>query len=131
MDINVISGEIIDSAYKVHSVPGPGLLESAYSACLTHELRKRGLRVRTEVPLPIIYDGVTLEVGSRIDQIFEECVVTELKAVSAVLPVHDAQLLSHLKLSGYKLGLRINFHVVRLRDGIRRMVNELNEEPDR
>ena len=127
MDIQSVSREIVDAAIKVHTVLGPALLESAYKVCLAHELRKRGLRVRTEVPLPIVYDGVTLEAGYRIDMIVEESVVVELKAVSVVLPVHDAQLLSHLKLSGHKLGLRINFHVVHLKDGIRRMVNDLED----
>ena len=125
MDINSVTGEIIDSAMKVHSVLGPGLLESAYQACLTYELRKRGLKVRTEVPLPIVYDGLRLSAGYRVDQLVEDAVVVELKAVSKVTDLHDAQLLSHLKLGGYKVGLRINFHEVHLKKGLRRMVNEL------
>ena len=104
---------------------GPGLLESAYKPCLAYELRKRGLKVQTEVELPIVYDSVRVAVGYRIDQLVEDSVIVELKAVTRVLKVHDAQLLSHLKLSGMKLGFRINFHVVRLKDGIRRMVNNL------
>ena len=125
MSINAISGEIVDAAVKVHSALGPGLLESAYKKCLEHELRKRGLRVASEVPLPIFYDGVQLDVGYRIDHLVEDCVVVEVKAVSKIVEVHDAQLLSHLVLSNHKVGLRINFHVVRLKDGIRRMVNGL------
>ena len=125
MDIEAVAHEVVDSAFKVHTILGPGLLESAYKACLTYELRKRGLTVRTEVTLPIEYDAVKIDPGYRVDQIVEECVITELKAVSRVLEVHDAQLLSHLKLSGMKLGFRINFHVVRLKHGIRRMVNRL------
>ncbi len=125
MDIQAVSREIVDSAIKVHSTLGPGLLESAYKACLAYELRKRGLRVRTEVDLPVRYDGVVIDVAYRIDLLVEECVVVELKAVTRVHEVHDAQLLSHLKLSGHKLGLRINFHTVHLKNGIRRMVNDL------
>ena len=125
MDIEAVAHEVIDSSIKVHSILGPGLLESAYKACLAYELRKRGLTVQTEVELPIIYDSVKVSAGYRVDQIVEDCVIVELKAVTRVLDVHDAQLLSHLKLSGMKLGFRINFHVVRLKHGIRRMVNGL------
>jgi len=125
MDIELVAHKVVDSAMKVHSILGPGLLESAYKACLTYELQKRGLRVRTEVELPVIYDGVKVGVGYRVDQVVEECVITELKAVARLPDVHDAQLLSHLKLSQLKLGFRINFHVVHLKDGIRRMVNGL------
>jgi len=125
MDIEVVAHEVVDSAMKVHTVLGPGLLESAYKACLIYELQKRRLRVRSEVELPIIYDSVKVSAGYRIDLIADECVIVELKSVTRVLDVHDAQLLSHLKLSGLKLGFRINFHVVHLKDGIRRMVNGL------
>jgi len=125
MDIEVVAHEVVDSAMKVHTVLGPGLLESAYKACLIYELQKRRLRVRSEVELPIIYDSVKVSAGYRIDLIADECVIVELKSVTRVLDVHDAQLLSHLKLSGFKLGFRINFHVVHLKDGIRRMVNGL------
>jgi GxxExxY protein len=125
MHIEQVTTEIVDSAIKVHTALGPGLLESAYKACLTYELRKRGLTVRTEVPLPVEYDGLRLDLGYRMDQVVEECIVVELKAVSKVTDVHDAQLLSHLVLGRYKLGFRINFHVVHLKDGIRRMVNGL------
>jgi len=90
MDIEQVATAIVDSAIKVHMVLGPGLLESAYKACLAHELRKRGLTVRTEVPLPVTYDGLKLDLGYRIDQVVEECVVVELKAVSKVADVHDA-----------------------------------------
>ena len=125
MDIELVGREVVDSAMTVHSALGPGLLESAYKACLAHELRKRGLRVQTEVPLPVVYDGVKVDAGYRIDQVVEECVVVELKSVARVLEVHHAQLLSHLKLSGYRLGFLINFNVARLKDGIKRMVNGL------
>ena len=123
MNTNKISGMIVDSAIKVHSALGPGLLESAYQACLAHELRKRGLKVITEVSLPVVYDGTKIDVGYRIDMLVEDSVVVELKTVSKVLRVHEAQLLSYLKLGGYSVGLLINFHVDRLRDGIKRMIN--------
>lgn len=121
--INDISGEVVDAAMKVHSALGPGLLESAYHACLAYELRKRGLKVLTEVDLPVMYDGIRIDVGYRIDMLVEDSVAVEIKAVSKVLPVHEAQLLSYLKLGGYHVGLLLNFHVVRLKDGIKRMVN--------
>jgi GxxExxY protein len=123
MDIQSVSGEVVDSAIKVHSVLGPGLMENVYKTCLAFELRKRGLEVQTEVPCPVIYEGLKIDGGYRIDLIVERCVVVELKAVDRILEVHDAQLLSYLRLSGHKLGLRINFNVVHLKDGIKRMVN--------
>jgi GxxExxY protein len=123
MDVNEISGEIVDAAMKVHSTLGPGLLESAYEACLAYELRKRGLRVRTQVPVPIVYDGLVIEQAYRMDMLVEEAVVVELKAVTKVTPVDEAQILSHLILSRHRLGLLINFHVLRLKHGIRRFVN--------
>ena len=125
MDINEVSGEVVDAAIRVHSVLGPGLLESAYEACLAHELRKRGLKVLAQVDLPVVYDGAIIDVGYRIDLLVEDCVIVELKAVEKVLPIHEAQLLSYLKLSGHKLGLLINFHVLHLKDGVKRMVNRL------
>ena len=123
MDINEITGTIIDGAMKVHSALGPGLLESAYEACLVHELSKRGLKVQSQVGLPVSYDGVEIDVGYRIDVLVEDTVIVELKAVSAVAPIHEAQLLSYLRLSGKCVGLLINFNVLRLKDGIKRMVN--------
>ena len=123
MTLNYVTGQIVDAAMKVHSALGPGLLESAYQACLAYELRKRGLRVRTEVPMPLIYDGLELDLGYRIDMLVEESVVVENKALSRVVPVHVAQLLSHLKLSDCRVGLIINFHVARLKDGITRVAN--------
>ena len=114
----------MDAAMKVHSKLGPGMLESAYGACLAHELRIRGLSVRAQVPLPIVYEGVRIEIGYRIDLLVEEEVVVELKTVAKLLPIHEAQLLSYLRLSGLRTGLLINFHVPRLKDGIRRMLND-------
>jgi GxxExxY protein len=122
MKINDITGSIITAAMKVHSALGPGLLESAYEACLVHELRKGGLKVDEQVPLPVIYDGLRLEVGYRIDVLVEDSVIVELKACESIAPVHEAQLLSYLKLSDKHVGLMINFHVVRLKDGIKRYV---------
>lgn len=123
MQINEISGQIVDAAIKVHSALGPGLLESAYEACLAYELRKRGLSARTQVEQPVYYDGVRIDVGYRLDLLVEESVIVELKSVERVTPLHQAQLLSYLKLSGLKVGLLINFNVVLLKDGIQRMVN--------
>jgi GxxExxY protein len=120
--VNDITGAVIDAAMKVHSLLGPGLLESAYQACLAHELRKRGLEAAIQVPLPVIYDGVKLEVGYRIDLVIENRVVVEVKSVEAIHPIHEAQLLSYMRLSGIGVGLLMNFNVVHLRDGIKRMV---------
>lgn len=125
MNINEVSGSVVDAAMKVHTALGPGLLESAYEACLLHELRKRGRRVSAQMILPIVYDGVKIDVGYRIDLLVEDVVVVELKAVEKLLPIHEAQLLSYLKLGSYKLGLLINFHVLHLKDGVKRMVNNL------
>ena len=125
MRINDVSGQVVDAAIKVHSVLGPGLLERAYHVCLAHELRKRSLRIRTEVQMPVHYDGVELDLVYRIDLLVECCVVVEVKAVEKLLPVHRAQLLSQLKLSDHRVGLLINFNVTRLKDGIIRMVNHL------
>jgi GxxExxY protein len=123
MSENEISRHIVDAALKVHKALGPGLLESSYRACLAHGLRRRGLRVQEEVPLPIEYEGIRIEVGYRLDLLVEGLVVTELKTVRRIVPIHEAQLLSHLKLGRYRLGLLINFHVKLLRDGIRRFAN--------
>ena len=125
MQHNEISGQIVDAAIKVHSTLGPGLLESAYHACLVHELHKRGLHVESQVSLPVNYDGVKLDVGYRIDLLVENCVIVEIKAVEKILPIHEAQLLCYLRLSGCRLGLLINFNVIQLKDGIKRMANNL------
>jgi len=108
---------------KVHSSLGPGLLESAYQACLAHELRSRGIEVAAQVAVPVVYQGQKLEVGYRIDLLVENRVVVEVKSVEAVHPIHEAQLLSYMRLSGLNVGLLINFNVLHLRDGIRRMVD--------
>ena len=124
-DINVISGEVVDAAIKVHTALGPGLLESAYEACLKHELSKRGLEVKAQVVLPVEYDGVRIELGYRLDLLVEGVVIAELKAVENVTDVHKAQILSYLKLMDARLGLLLNFNVTRMKDGIYRFANNL------
>jgi GxxExxY protein len=121
--INQVFGIVVDAAMRVHSLLGPGLLESAYQACLAQELRKRNLTVETQVGLPVVYEGEKLDLGYRIDLLVENLVIVEIKCVDAIHPVHEAQLLSYLRLSGRNVGLLINFHVARLKDGIRRMVD--------
>lgn len=123
MQLNEITGQIVDAAIKVHNALGPGLLESAYEACLVYELGKRGLVVRNQVPLPVQYEEIMIEVGYRIDLLVAETVIVELKSVDKVAPIHKAQLLSYLKLSGKKVGLLINFNVELLKHGITRMAN--------
>jgi GxxExxY protein len=123
MELNEITGQIVDASMKIHSALGPGLLESAYEACLTYELKKRGLIASSQVPLPVRYEDVIIEVGYRIDLLVAESVIVELKSVEQIAPIHKAQLLSYLKLSGKKVGLLINFNVEHLKNGITRMVN--------
>jgi GxxExxY protein len=122
-----ITRAIIGSAIQVHATLGPGLLESAYRVCLHEELVLKGLSVEVETPIPLTYRGRRIDVGYRIDLLVEERVLVELKALTTVLPVHEAQLLSYLRLGGYPVGLLINFHVLLLRDGIRRMVNQMTD----
>ncbi|HWY70796.1 MAG TPA: GxxExxY protein [Terriglobales bacterium] len=118
-----LSHEIIKAALKVHSVLGPGLLESAYEACLLYELQRAGFRVASQVPLPLIYESVKLDLGYRIDLLVEDTVLVELKAIEEIAPVHKAQLLSYLRLSKKSLRLLINFNVTHLKDGIHRILN--------
>jgi GxxExxY protein len=122
-ELNSITRDVIGAAIEVHRTLGPGLLESAYQACLVHELRERGMRVAEHVPLPVRYKGVQLECGYRLDLLVKDCVVVEVKSVETVLPVHRAQWLSYLKLSGHKIGLLFNFNVRVLKEGVVRMVN--------
>jgi GxxExxY protein len=124
-DLNNLSGTTVDAAIQVHSALGPGLLESAYETCLAHELQERGLRVRTQVALPVVYKTIQMDLAYRIDLLVEESIVVELKTVSKLLPIHEAQLLTYLKLSGHRIGLLLNFHVPLMREGIKRMVNHL------
>lgn len=124
---NAITSDIIASAIKIHRKLGPGLLESAYKACLSHELVKLGRRVEREKPVPLVYEGIKLDCGFRADLVVDDTVVVELKCKEALHPVDEAQLLSHIRLLKLPLGLLINFHVVLLKDGIRRMVNNYDE----
>nr|VFJ55211.1 MAG: GxxExxY protein [Candidatus Kentron sp. FM]VFJ55799.1 MAG: GxxExxY protein [Candidatus Kentron sp. FM]VFK10976.1 MAG: GxxExxY protein [Candidatus Kentron sp. FM] len=112
----------MDAAYRVHSALGPGLLESVYEVCLCHELEKRAIPFQSQLVLPIVYDNVTLDAGLRLDLLVDDCLVVELKAVERMLPIHEAQLLTYLKLTDKRLGLLINFNVPLIKDGIRRMV---------
>ena len=123
-NLNRITESIIGAAIEVHRALGPGLLESAYEACLTFELAQRGLKVEQQKPLPVVYREVKLDCGYRLDLLVEEVVIVEVKAVDRLMPIHQAQLLSYLKLSGCKVGLVINFNVKVLKDGIRRLVND-------
>ena len=123
MDSHRITENIIGAAMKVHSELGPGLLEKTYEVCLAYEIGKRGLQAKTQVELPVIYDNLKMEAGYRIDILVEEIVIVEVKAIEVLAPIHRAQLLTYLKLSGKRLGLLINFNVLHLRDGIKRLVN--------
>ena len=120
-----LTGEIIGCAMRVHTVLGPGLLESAYEACLYYELNKTGLKVTKQVPLPLVYEDVKLECGYRIDLLVENKVIVEIKSVESLNPIHSVQLLTYLKLSNCKLGLLLNFNVLQLKNGIKRVVNNL------
>ena len=121
--INQITGLTITAAMKIHSALGPGLLENVYEACLQYELTKQGLLVERQVPWPVTYDGVSIDLGYRVDLFVEKQVIVELKCVDKIHPVHQAQILSYLRLSGKSVDLLINFHEAHLRDGIRRFVN--------
>ena len=131
MTADDVAKDIVDAAIKVHRALGPGLLESAYQACLVHELRRRQRRVECEVALPRQFEGVMTEVGYRIDMRVDQSVLVENKTVEKILPIHLAQLLTYLKLSGLSLGLISNWNVILLRDGIQRVVKNHPEEPTR
>jgi len=117
-----VAALVVDAAIKVHRLLGPGLLESVYEACLTYELRQRGLRVETQVPVAINYEGLTLDGGLRLDLLVEGIAIIELKALERILPVHDAQVLTYLKLSTRRLGFLLNFNVPLMKNGISRFV---------
>jgi len=117
-----IAKQVVDAAYTVHKELGPGLLEKIYEVCLCHELSKRGLRCERQVAIPIAYDGIVFDEGLRLDVLVEDLVVCELKAVDEVNPVWEAQILSHLKLTGKRLGFLINFNVQLIRNGIKRII---------
>jgi GxxExxY protein len=124
---NEMTRAVIGGAIEVHRAMGPGLLESAYEVCLEHELLARGLHCERQKPLPVVYRDVRLDCGYRIDLLVEGMILVELKAVSRILPIHQAQMLTYLKLSGVHVGLLLNFHVLRMKDGVHRYVNELPE----
>jgi GxxExxY protein len=126
-EINQITETVIGAAIEVHKALGPGLLESAYEACLGFEISERGLNVETQVPLPVIYKDITLDCGYRLDFLVEDQVIVELKAVEALNDIHRAQLLSYLKISGFQVGLLINFNVKILKNGLVRLVNNFTE----
>lgn len=120
MDESDLSGRIIGAAIDVHRELGPGLLESAYEECLVHELLQQGMECERQKPVPVVYKGVRVDCGFRVDILVACCVVVEVKAVSSLVSIHEAQLLTYLRLTGCRLGLLINFNVRMLRDGIRR-----------
>ncbi len=122
--LNHFSSKILGAAMEVHSKLGPGLLEKTYEACLLHELINRGLNVSSQIELPVIYDGVHIDLGYRVDLIVEGSILVELKSVEKVKPVHEAQILTYLRVSQFTLGLLINFNVLRLTDGIKRFVSD-------
>lgn len=127
MKVNEITGTVIDKAIKVHKKLGPGLLESVYKECLYYEMIEAGLKVEKEKALPVIYENVKLDCGFRIDLFVENLVVVELKSVDALNDIHMAQILTYLKLTNREVGLLINFNVVRLKEGLKRVVNNYKE----
>jgi GxxExxY protein len=125
VELERLATTLVDSAFRVHSALGPGLLESAYQACLTHELRQRGLSVQCEVALPVHCAGLAIDAGYRVDMILEEQIIIENKSAQSLTPVHVSQILTYLRLSDKRLGFLINWNVPRIRDGIRRIANKL------
>jgi len=127
MDINKLSNRIIGAAIEVHKAIGPGLLESTYEECICHELSLGDLSIERQKPLAVQYKGIILDCGYRLDAVVEKAIILELKSCENIEPIHKAQLLTYLKLSGLKLGLLLNFNVTLMREGIVRIVNELEE----
>jgi GxxExxY protein len=123
MDIEVVAKETVDSAIKVHRTLGLGLFESTYQKCLAYEMSKRGLRVDCEVVLPIVYDGIKIESGYRLDMLIDQVIVVENKTVDQIAPIHTTQLPTYLRLGGYRLGFLLNWKVNLMKDGIRRIIN--------
>ncbi len=121
-EIEELSRNLVDSAFKVHQTLGPGLLESVYEACLCVELKKRGIRYKSQAPIPLVYEGVSIEAGLRLDLLVEGSIVLEIKSVERLLPVHQSQLLTYLKLADLHLGLLINFNVAMFKQGVRRII---------
>lgn len=127
MTENEIATQIVDAAYKIHTMLGPGLLESVYETVLSYELTKRGLQVARQQPIPVVYESVQMEIGFRADLIVQDKVIVEIKSVEALGPVHKKQLLTYLRLADKRLGLLINFDTELIKDGIARVVNRLPE----
>ena len=125
MNENQIAAAVVDAAFKIHTTLGPGLLESVYEATLEYELKKRGVSVHRQIGLPVYYEGLKLELGYRVDLLVGDRVIIEIKSVEALAPVHKSQLLTYLRVANMRLGLLINFKVVRIEDGIHRVVNGL------
>lgn len=125
MDIEEVASKIVAAAMRVHTALGPGLLESAYQRCMEYDLKQEGSQVMCEVVLPIVYRGISIDAGYRIDMIVDDCVIVEHKTVERLLPIHEAQLLTYLKMKNCKLGFILNWNVPRMKDGIKRMVNNL------
>lgn len=121
-ELGLVSGAVVDAAFQVHKTLGPGLLESVYEQCICYELQRRGIPFQSQLSLPVLYDGIQIESGLRIDLIVDRRVIVELKATEGMHPIYTAQLLTYLKLTGLRLGLLINFNVPLIRDGIRRIV---------
>ena len=127
MTANELSGKVIGASIEIHRHLGPGLLESAYEECLNYELTQSGIQFERQKPLPVVHKGVQLDCGFRLDLSVERQLIVELKTVTELLPIHEAQLLTYLKLSGLTLGLLINFNVPVLKDGVKRIVNNFHE----
>ncbi|MDP4623530.1 MAG: GxxExxY protein [Akkermansiaceae bacterium] len=125
--IDEIASMVVDCAFKVHQELGPGLLESAYEACLAHELTKRGLVVEKQKTQPVFYDGINIDVGYRMDLLVNDSIVIELKAVDQIIPIHQAQLMTYLKLSNKPLGFLINFNTTYFKSSIKRIANNYQE----
>jgi GxxExxY protein len=125
---NAIAKEIVEAAFRIHTALGPGLLESVYDAVLAYELGRRGLRTARQQPIPVVYENVRIDTGFRADLIVEDKVIVEIQSIEVLAPVHKKQLLTYLRLADKRLGLLINFHVARIKVGITRIVNGLEEE---
>lgn len=118
-----IAKTILDAAYQIHTILGPGLLESVYERCMIHELNLRNIEAKSQVTFPVVYKGIEVESGYRLDMLVDDCVIVEIKSSEVLNPVHYAQLLTYLRLTRKRLGLLLNFNVIHLRDGIKRIVN--------
>ena len=129
MKENEIATAVVDAAYRLHTGMGPGIFETVYEVTLAHELRKRGYRVERQVAVPIVWDGLKFDEGFRADLVIDDCVIVELKSIGALEPVHSKQVLTYLRLMDKRLGLLINFGETHIKNGIKRIVNGLPEEP--